>query len=280
MPDLFNRELNILAGPLMISTRLDSGKNQPMLQAKFEITKTNSRERNASTLVIWNLAEQSRAKLQETGLEVIVDAGYIDDVNQIYKGDIEHTTISRERVDWVTTVELGDGSERMKKARINESFRGPQTPGDMLRKAAKALGLDFGNLDEAASSDGARSVLKEFVSGFTMSGKVDDVIDELAESMGLTYSVQDKTIQLLPRNGALGDPPIALDASTGLIGSPSIGENDVVTAASLLNGVIRPGRRVNLDSAIVSGQFIAEKVQHIGETWGNEWTTKLEMVAA
>lgn len=274
MTQLFKRDVKVIAGPLTIEPRTELGENQTILKMSFDITKTNNREPNKAELIIWNLQEGSRSKLEEQDLEVIIEAGYIDERNQIFKGDIETTTISKSSVDWVTNLELGDGSKQIQSARINESFRGPQTPGQMLKKAAAALGLNTGNLDTKSADI---SVLKEFINNVILSGKAADVLDEISSAMGLNFSVQDKSLQFLSTGEALPGVPVPLSVGTGLLGSPSVGEKDIVTATSLLNGRIKPGCKVTLESLLVNGTFVAQKVQHVGDTWGDEWTTSMEL---
>ena len=280
MADLFQRDARILAGPLEIKARTAPGVREPLLQVKFDVVKTAGKDPNKGKLAIWNLTEANRARLQEKGLEVIIEAGYLSGVEQIFKGDIDQSTITRDAVNWVVELELGDGSKAIKSARINESARGPQTPGAMLKKAAEALGLDPGNLNDKVSADGARSILKELVSGYVLSGNASEVLDEVASSLGLRFSVQDKRLQFLAPGEALSDPAVKLNAGTGLLGSPSVGEKGVVTAVSLLNGRVKPGRLVELDSVLLSGEYVTKKVQHRGETWGSAWSTTIEMVAA
>ena len=273
-----SREVGInVAGPLTIEPRTAEGEDQPILKMRFDIVSTNNREANKAELAIWNLKESSRTKLQEKNLEVIIKAGYVDSISQIFKGDTQRTVIEKEAVDWIATIELGDGAKELKNARINKSFRGPQKPGAILKELADAVGLDIGNLEEQIKQDGARSVLHEFINGIALSGKWSDKMDDVASSMGLNYSIQGKKLQVLAKNGYIKNPPIDLSVQTGMIGSPQIGEKGTITAASLLDPLMVPGQRVKVDSEVVAGTFIVQKVHHIGDTWGAEWTTEVEM---
>jgi len=274
----FNRDFEIIAGPLTIRPRTETGAAQTALACKFAVVKSPSVAANTAELTLWNLTVEHRTKLQETGLEVVVKAGYVEELAQLFRGDIERTSIERDAVNWLTRIELGDGTAAMKSSRINASFRGGQSPGDMLKTAAEALGLDIGNLDEKVRTNGARSVLSEFINGFVLSGKTSDVVDKLAASLGLQFSVQDKRLQFLATGEALPEPPVPLSAATGLVGSPSIGEDGTVDATALLHPTVTPGRLVKLETAIVTGTFIAGKVQHTGETWGQDWTTRMELL--
>lgn len=277
MADLFRRDIAIEIGSLVIQPRDETGAFKPLLHVSFDIEKTDVKDPNTATLRIWNLNAQNRSKLQQQGLSVVVLAGYVGRRKTIFKGDTEKTTITRDATDWITEVECGDGSKQLKKARTNQSFRGGQSLGKMIEKLAGDLGLDVGNIKEKIASDGARSVLKEFVSGFVASGKTSDVLDELAKSAGLKFSVQDGSVTLLAKTEVLPGPAVPVDSTSGLIGTPQIGEKGIVTARMLLNGEVVPGKKVTLSSAAASGSFVTRKVKHTGSTWGGDWLTEVEM---
>lgn len=277
MTALFKRDIKVVAGPLTIEPRTTAGENQPILKMTFDITKTNNREVNKCELKIWNLKESTRSKLQEKDLEVMIEAGYVEELNQIFKGDLENATVEKESVDTITILELGDGTKQIKKSRVNLSFRGGQAVGQMLEKVAETMGLAEGNLREKVARNGERSVLKELIQNVILSGKSMDVLDEIASSMGMNVSVQDKALQFLGPSEVLPGPAIPLDFRTGLIGSPEVGEKGVVTAMSLLNGRFKPGKKVAIESLFINGEFVIQKVQHTGDTWGEQWATNLEL---
>lgn len=274
----FKRDIRIVAGSLVIEPRTAAGENQPILRCKFDIMKNDNREVNKASLSIWNLKEENRTKLQEKDLEIVIEAGYVDEINQIFKGDIEHAFINREFVDWITALELGDGSKKAQSSTINFGMRGGQKPGAILKKAAEALGLDLGNVDEKVATNGVRSVLSEFINNVILNGKATDVLDEVASSMGLSYSIQDKKLNVFAKGEPLKAPAIQLNLGTGLIGSPQIGEEGIVIARSLLDGRIVPRQKIELESLITTGTFMAKSVHHTGDTWGDDWTTEVEMV--
>lgn len=279
----FKRDIELFAGSLVINPRTAVGQNQPILKVTFDITKTNDIKPNTTTVSIWNLKEESRSKLQEKDLEIRIEAGYIDDKKAIFKGDIERTTIIRDSVNWVTTLELSDGGKQMRQTRINESFRGPQGFGSMLSKVVDTLkeaGLTEGNLKECVGAIGTSSFkgIGDFLHGIILSGKSIDIADRITSSVDCVMSVQDKSLQFLAKQGGtLKGPDEPLNVDTGLIGTPSVGEKGVVIANSLLNGRYIPGRIVSLKSEMVKGRFVCQKVQHKGDTWGIDWNSRLEM---
>ncbi|KKK49424.1 hypothetical protein LCGC14_3135220, partial [marine sediment metagenome] len=87
----------------------------------------------------------------------------------------------------------------------------------------------------------------------------------------------DEQVQLLRQGGTNGDDQVLLNAASGLIGSPEIGEDGILDARSLLQGKLSPGRPVRIESsAIDDGFFRIEKVIHFGDIAGNEWYSDIE----
>jgi len=72
-----------------------------------------------------------------------------------------------------------------------------------------------------------------------------------------------------------------LSPSSGLIGSPEFGaaeknKGPVVKFKSLLDGRIKPGGRVKLNSLRYTGEVRVTKLSHSGDTAGGDWYTACE----
>lgn len=287
MSEFFNRDVSITIGDLNISARDSAQQAQTVLKMVFNIEKTRGSDPNKAKLSIWNLSAASRAKLQEKNCDVVIEAGYVDYVNQIFKGTMDFATNTREGTDWITTLEVGDGSKETKQSRINESFKAGTSAGQVLKKAAESLGLDTGNLLDVVNGDGARSLLKQWVSGKVVSGKSSDVLDDISKSLGLDWSIQDRKLQFIDKGirkagesqtvVTTKDPAVPLKPSKGLIGSPEVGEDGIVKARSLLNGELFPNRKIDLESLLIKGAYRIEKVVHDGDTGGGNWYSDLEL---
>lgn len=275
MSQLINRDIKVVAGPLTIRPRTTLGANQPALKMEISSESGLSRDPNDCEIKIYNLSKNSRAKLETNNIPVIIEAGYIDEISEIFKGTLHFGSTFRTSTEWITTLQVGDGAKNTKTSRINTSFRGGTPVGQVLQTVADAMGLDVGNLKEKVASNGARSILKEFVSGVVLSGKASDAMDQVTKSLGLSWSSQGGKLQLLSKKEVTSDPPIVLSGETGLIGSPEVGEDGVVKAKSLLNGKIFPGRQINITSDTVVGSFRVEKIRHKADTWGSEWSTEI-----
>ncbi len=282
--NLFNRSLTINAGGLRIASRLLDETRQRLglrdeegssiLKVTFSVTRTIQKEPNKATVSIYNLRKDNRIALQEKKLATIIEAGYVDNTSQIFSGELEFGENKQDGRNWITTLQAGDGVRKYKESRINTSFKGPAKVTDVLQAAAKALGVDLGNLGDVAGS--LRGALTEFTNGMVLSGKAEKQLDKVAKSMGLRWSIQDGKLQFLGPDQFVGTIATRLAPGTGLIGSPEPGEDGVIRVRSLLQPNLLPGQRVQVQSAEVDGFFRIEKVIFSGDTWGNDWFADME----
>lgn len=277
MSEFFNRDFSLIFGTRRISTRAGSDTAKPTLRVTFRIQRDTSRDPNTAQVTITNLTEEHRAAIQEKNIPSIIEAGYVNNTSRLFSGNLTFASHERESTDWVSALELGDGSQALQSARINESF-GPGTKtATIIKRIVECSGLGIGNVLDELSKGNFRGAVTEFKKGYTASGKCADVLKELTESSGLNFSVQDGQVQLLRVGESNGDSVIVLSSATGLIGSPQIGEDGVVQARSLLQGKLTPGRAVQIKSQqIDSGFFRIQKTVHIGDTSGNDWYTGIE----
>lgn len=284
MTTLYDRRCKVLVGQppkadvytLQTVNRLEiSG-----LRIGFKVIKDSQPQPNNVEISIYNLSASSRAALEEKGCRILLLAGYADQVSQIASADVRIAQSQKLGVDWVTKIEAGDGERAIKFARVKESWA-PGTPvSEIISKTVGALMLDPGN---ALSK--ARQISAQYSSGYVQNAKASDELTTLLEPHGYEWSVQDGRIEVLKKDEALPETAPLLSPDTGLIGAPEMGtaakagEKPVLKVRSLLQPRIRPGQRFQLLSASRNGVFLAKKVTHAGDTFGNDWYTDIEATA-
>lgn len=279
MTDLFNRDISITVGTLKIAARVkqtgsDSLVARPTLRVAFAVEKSLNRDPNKAEVTIYNLNEEHRKALQKKQA-CIIEAGYVSTMEKIFNGDLTFVSHARESVNWASKIEAKDGGVQYQSARMNKSFRPGTQMSAVLNQAAQALGVGPGNAAQAFSGT-LRGGLTQFTKGVTLSGRVSDVLDKFVTTAGLEWSIQDGQIQVLQPKSTTQQLLINLSPDSGLIGSPEMGEKGIVKAKCLLMGGLVPGRKVKLESAMVTGFFRIEKVRHSGDTWGSEWYSEME----
>lgn len=278
---LFNRDFAVTIGTKRIAARAEGDKEKvkPTLRVAFKVEKSTNRDPNKARVAIWNLSPDNRATLQsEERVPVIIKAGYVDEIGQIFIGDLEFAASERQGPDWVTEFESGDGSRQYRSARINESRAAGTLLQDVLKLSSEALGLGLGNALEKIQSGDFKGGLQEFTTGVTLDGKASDILDKYMTAAGFEWSIQDGQLQVLRPNETTPELVPQLTFGAGLIGSPELGEAGKVRARSLLRSRLAPGSKVEIISTEVDGFFKIEKVIHAGDTWGNDWYSDLEAI--
>lgn len=283
---LFDRDFVLNAGGLRIASRLNDetrrelniaeDKQRDILKVVFNVSKTVKKEPNTCDLQIINLKKDNRIALQQKGVETIVEAGYVDNRSVIFQGDLEYGNTVQDGKDWVTSMQSSDGTDKIKKKRINKSIKGPAKARDVLRVAANALDLKPGNLRKAIERGSVRGNLVEFSNGIVLSGKADKVLDSVCKSMGYFYSIQDGQLVLLTQKDFLGTTATLLSPSTGMVGSPEPGEEGFINVRALIQPNLLPAHRVKVMSEEVEGFYRIERVDFSGDTWGTDWYADLE----
>ena len=230
---------------------------------------------NTAEVRIWNLAPETRARLQEPKQAMLVMAGYEEGIGQIFLGETREVTHQRDGADLVTTVLAGDGDLALR-SRVNLSLAAGARVGDALEKMASNLGVGVsGAVDKLRNGD-IRGGLTQFVNGAAISGNGWKEFERLIESTGLEASIQGGQLQVLERGKATQDDAVLLTPETGLIGSPEPGQDGLVKVRSLLQQGIFPGRKIKVESISTSGLFRAITVEHSGDTHGPDWYTDAE----
>lgn len=283
---LFDRDLVLNVGGLRIASRLsDQTRKQLGLQADevatilrvtFKVTRSGKKEPNKAEVTLYNLKEDNRTALQEKNQATSLEAGYRDNISQIFSGDLEFAQNKHDGKDWITKLQSGDSSTAYKASRINTSLKGPAKIGDVLRTAAQAMGIGVGNLEETITNGSLRGDLVEFVNGIVLSGKAELNVDKIAKSMGLTWSMQDGNMLFLGPTQFVGDRAVLLSPGSGLVGSPEAGEDGVLSVRALLQPDLLPGQRVQIKTKQVDGYFRIEKTVFTGDTRGKDWYADME----
>lgn len=249
----------------------------PMLRCAFKVERTLKRAPNKVELTVYNLSPEHRKALQKQHLPVAIVAGYVNNVHQIFAGDLVYAKSVKTGPDWITTLQAGDGSKRMKLGRINKSLKGPATLGDSLNAIADELGLGKGNLADVISSGSLRSAFSGYKQGVSFSGKADDALDRVLKPMGYDWSVQDGQLQILAPDKARATQAYVLTPTSGMIGSPEVGDDGSLKVRAFLIPQLTPGQPVKIQSRDFNSFFRIDKTTFIGDTTTNDWFADLEL---
>jgi hypothetical protein len=286
MSTLYRRSARVIVGTNEGNERAVEADG---LHMEFKVTKTLKATPNTLDLSIANLSEATRSKLQKRGAPVILMAGYVGSLAQIFSGDTRTIDHVRKGSDWLTRVQGGDGEKQYTFSRVSESFAAGTRVLDAAERVANAMmGRDCGQIfrnlkaQMATAKPPIKLKLERFAHGFAAQGRAAAEFDRLMHAAGLTWSIQDGQLQMLPPGLTQAARAVVLSADSGLIGSPehaspdSKGKPSALKARSLLQPELRCGGVVEFQSTAVKGQYRIEKVTHTGDTASGGWFSDIE----
>ena len=255
------------------------GKVLQGLDFEFRVDRSLKPEPSKADFSVFNLSPDNRKYLQAQAGGVIVEfrAGYASDTTLplVFLGQLCEVMMVCDGADWTTQVSSGDG-DKERKHPVAFSL-GPGTAFDnAVKKQVEAMGLRASNLTKDVSTGHWGDASKELVEGFTSYGFGGPELDRLLDAGGFEGSIQNGELQVLPKGSALNKSTVTLNESTGLVGSPELGDKGTVKARSLLNAEIVPGRLVHVVSTNVDGFFRCERVVYSGQIAGNDWYCDIE----
>lgn len=270
MPDikLSDRRIRVVIDTLEIQ----------FLAMNFRIRKSLKPEPNTADLTVINLNEDHISALeQKKTASVLIEAGYMGGTSTLFLGDLRTALTTTQGADTLTTLSSGDGEKAVKTARTKISIRkGTATPAKVLEAIAKSLGVGEGNLSQALNTVRSAGIANHFSEGVAISGSAFREMNAICKSLNLTWSIQDKKLQILPLRKALDGQAILLSKSTGMIGSPTVDNDGVLNVTMLMAPDVFPGRKLVLDAQRLKGQYRIESCDYTGDTHGQDWYIQIE----
>jgi hypothetical protein len=255
------------------------------LRVTFEVEKHLGSEPNTCTIKVYNLAEPTRALLQRKPISVRLDAGYDGELAQLFTGDLRWGTSSLDSVDWITSLQVGDGDRAHRFARCSRSFAAGVSVASTVKDVVASMGLKLPAGVEA-------KLRTQYATGVTVHGNSARELTRLLKPLGLSWSIQDGRLQVLASGDVRSDAPIEVSQDTGLIGTVEYGapveggesadgrerkaKPPMLKFKMLLYPGLTPGGQVRVKSRSINGLFRVERVVHSGDTHGSDWFSEVE----
>ena len=274
----FDREIEVVIGPVKLAA---SAAGAEGLSFNFNISRSITIEPNTCELEIFNLSADTRNKIPQIsdfvnrigkivipefrrGSSVEVLAGYDGELTRIFKGNLRRASIQRQGPSTVLRLSSGDFGGEARVSRVNKTFAKGTSIADIAKALIKTLpDLGEGNL---------LSQIKNFVlpSGkltpraTTMSGNPLQELDAMIKAAGGEVSIQNGILQVTQRGEPSGTTVTVLSAATGLLGTPTVDNLGVLTAKSLLQPGLSPGKLARIEGEFITGRFRIVKANYIG----------------
>ncbi|ADG20400.1 conserved hypothetical protein [Paraburkholderia atlantica] len=235
------------------------------LRIKFEIDKSLDEKPNPAKLSVYNLNRGHMNLIVSKGFNLArLSVGY-DELRLLYQGDIVKPSTKRDKMDWITSFECGDGSFDYASARVWTTLQAGATDAHVLTEATKAMTRTQAGVAEVNN-------VRTMPRGKVLMGNARDVVRTVARNSGADWSIQDGELMVLPADKVLPGEGFVLSQDTGMIDSPKVTDNGLEVKC-LLNPEIRVGGLVRVESMIntYNGDYKVVRVKYVGDTHTSDW---------
>lgn len=209
-------------------------------------------------IYIYNLSANSRNAIQK-GDNVILNAGYENDIGSIVIGNIYDISISKNNTDIETKLLVISNIDRWASLSISKSYVGGTRASFIIRDLLGGFGLEIGEI----------TLVNDLVyrNGYVANGMLKNVINSIVRECGSNMCINNN--QIFIRRPFTGiQTGFVLSGETGLIGSPTkvqVEEKEGYKVDMLLNHRINVNSAIQIKSSIVSGNFLVVKGTHSGD---------------
>jgi hypothetical protein len=213
--------------------------------------------------------------VQGQGVAVRIEAGYGENMGQIFFGVLRRVSSWKSGSEWLTEISGGDGEGTLATAKISKTFVKGTPITSVVRACVGALGVGPGGLNNTLSALETSGLLtggRVLERALTLHGDAATELDQVLRSCGFEWSIQDGNFYAGPAGTPTfpGQGPL-LTPQTGLLDTPRIEKNGKVVGTALLNPDLLPGRVFRIQSSRVTGNFVCSKTQHRGESTADPW---------
>lgn len=243
---LFNRRSSLIIG--------DSQYNSDTLDFDFTVPFSTSSENDVSEVAVYNLSPTSVKKIKK-GTDVSLSAGYGDDTGMILNGEVVSYRTVSENADKKTVLKVSSKIHALREKNINRTYAVGITSKDILTDLSFEISAAIGEINPVKNVT--------YKKGKTISGRVYDIIKDIAEETESKFYIDKNRIYIRDKNKA-SVTGFLLSNETGLISSPEEKE-DGFNVMCLLNHNIYPDSMIIIKSKTVNGTFRVVKGRHTSD---------------
>lgn len=268
------------------------------LKISFSVEKDLTQKTNKTKLAIWNLKDETRAKLEQPDVKIDLYAGYKDNGGalKIFQGNVIMGNSIDEGSDVKTDLYLGDGRKELRDCILSLSYPPSTSAGSIITHIASEMGLPL------VYGKGVNPTA--YPDGYSFAGNASDALDEICLGQGFTWSIQNGILQVILAGSVLANRGIVFSPSSGLLGTPSRivkanpyenedtqerqtkrknhTENPDEQAGweidTLLFPTVNPGDAVKLESRTIKGWFRVQSCKHEGTSYGGDWKSHFKLI--
>ena len=228
------------------------------LRVQFEVEKTVESAPNEAKIRIFNLTPENEEKIKEEFDEVILNAGYKDNIGMIFRGNIQHVYRYREKTDTITEIIASDGDKDYRLATINTTFAAGSTNLDIIDAALNSF-QGVGDTNRGTIAVPAKVYLR----GKVVTSNSRAALDNVSKECGINWSIQNGELDMISVDDFLPDV-VVINKNTGMLGSPTVTDKGIEVRC-LMNNLLRVNARVELDRSSINEKPAGKGADKNGE---------------
>jgi hypothetical protein len=252
------------------------------LRIVFAIEKTGAPEPNTAAITVYNLSDETSAKVTMADNHIRLRAG--DPAKTIFFGHVLCGTRRAKENDYITELLAQDGRAALAAARVSLSFAKDVEAATVALALLDALGLPFKGEDKIP--EGAA-----YPFGFCFIGMAGDGLKKVLNRFGLSYTVQNEMVYLLKQGEAAEHTGLTLTPENGLLAMPQpvrdkTGEYDPQAEAvnrwrfsTKLIPELIPGALCKVEADTFTGDLLIHTARYEGDNREGVFLTDLEAEA-
>lgn len=237
-------------------------------------------------IAIYNLSKSTEAKVFKKYEYSALKAGYQDNIDYIFKGQIVNIIREKQGPNRITRLICKGGALTQDISTVNKSFSSGVSIPTLIRECATSMGLPI------VINDDDFSGTSPYLAGYILSGDPKKKLNELSRSHNFKWMIDSEKLVVVGNDSYRNGSITTVSASTGMVGVPEITEIGV-TVNLRISPQLRIGSRIKIESefsqvnfsnvyfqnvpeTIGVGTYRIQKIQYDGDTYGDKWTSKVE----
>jgi hypothetical protein len=250
----------------------DRDKKQPWCW--FKVMSWMEKKPNEAKVKITNLSESTINSLERPGLVLQINAGF-DVPGLLFRGSISKDGVAttNQGQDWITEISAADGRRAYRDALFTETYPPAYPVISILNAIAVAMNKPLTIASTIAPQVRTQLNSVKTPTGWTFSEKARDALDRILGPFGLSWGIVSGVVYIF-------DPFVPLPGNAPLItptggghGSPKRTKKGINLPTDL-DPRIQTGRAFAAQFRMVRGEYIAEQVEHEGDSDGTVWRTQ------
>lgn len=236
-------------------------------------------------IAIYNLSRDTEALVFRKKDYVGFSAGYVDNIDYIFKGEIVNVIREKQGGDTITRLICKGGALSQETSTINKSFADGVDIKELIQACADSLGFPL------TINDADFPEISPYLSGYHLVGDPKTILNKLSRSHDFKWLIDSEKLVVVGNKSFRKTGIVTVSASNGMVGIPEITEIGADVTVKL-NPSLRIGGQFEIKSeyaqvnfsdvyfqdvpdTLGQGIYDIHKLQFEGDSYGDVWDTKI-----